>query len=389
MMVLFRQTQRPSIYHAATIRDIPPEVHGESLSYLVPGKRDLVSASLVCRAWYPVARRLIVSKKSFGNGIEKFGCGLQIRMMVGADILWIGYLHLDLETIGKESAMMIVPFVSHSLSSLSLCFPQSLDCVDLFEAFFDQSPWIRSLKLESFYFGDDPASMSQSLKDGFGRLRQLDMELCRGNLEAFIEQIPTPDLRVFTFMSHSDPDVNTDILSAVAMNYRSLTTIVIFVVLDSFDCLLKIVEDCRDVETLYLYTARGPLMELADVKAIASLPRLKSLRIEGGAFEDDALSGLARCGGLRRLSLRNTSGLGDVLPIIGGRLFSLNICCNASIVPGIVEHCPGLEYLVLRFDDYHVDTAPLEEACKSGLKRLAKLKMYGGSVRLGTDWEGY
>ena len=93
-------SQRDSIYDPATIRDIPPEVLGETLYYFVVrrGKRDLVTASLVCRAWYPVAQRLIVSKKVFdeNRGFEKSACGLQIREIVGADILAIRYLLLDL-----------------------------------------------------------------------------------------------------------------------------------------------------------------------------------------------------------------------------------------------------------------------------------------------------
>ena len=105
MMVLFRQTQRNSIYDPATIRDIPPEVLGESLFYFVDdGKRDLVSASLVCRAWYPVAQRLIVSKDVFMRenfGIERFACGLQTRIIVGSDILSIRQLYLNVRRIGK------------------------------------------------------------------------------------------------------------------------------------------------------------------------------------------------------------------------------------------------------------------------------------------------
>ena len=100
-MVLFCRTQRASIYDRATFSDIPPEVLGESLLYFVDlGKRDLVSASLVCRAWYPVAQRLIMSKRAFNGGdniaIEKYVCGLHTRALVGADILSIEYLSLNL-----------------------------------------------------------------------------------------------------------------------------------------------------------------------------------------------------------------------------------------------------------------------------------------------------
>ena len=101
MMVLFRQTQRESIYDPATISDIPPEILEESLVFFVDeGKRDLVAASLVCRAWYPVAQRLIVSKRTFNDtnhrGLKRFVCGLQTRAIVGADIPSIRYLSLDI-----------------------------------------------------------------------------------------------------------------------------------------------------------------------------------------------------------------------------------------------------------------------------------------------------
>ena len=98
MMVLFRQTQRPSIYHPATIRDIPPEVLGETLFYFVDhGKPDLVSASLVCRAWYPVAQRLIVFKDEFMRencGIERFVC---VRAAANRAI---ALLHLFYDVVG-------------------------------------------------------------------------------------------------------------------------------------------------------------------------------------------------------------------------------------------------------------------------------------------------
>jgi hypothetical protein len=56
----------------------------------------------------------------------------------------------------------------------------------------------------------------------------------------------------------------------------------------------------------------------------------------------------------------------------------------------IVEHCPNLQYLDL--DGVEFDAKVKEGllgSLKSGLMRLAKLKVNGESVRLGTDWEGY
>ena len=136
MMVLFRQTQRESIHDPASIRDIPPEVLGESLYFFVDHKMDLVSASLVCRAWYPVAQRLIVAIREFGGErafvrrFERFACGLQTRVLVGAESLSVGYLSLNVQNLGKGCAIL-APLLSHSLSNLRLYLQNipSLDCV--------------------------------------------------------------------------------------------------------------------------------------------------------------------------------------------------------------------------------------------------------------------
>ena len=70
MTICYDRTQRQLVYDAATAGDIPPEIVGEALLYVYSGKlkgakrmAGLVSAGLVCRAWYPVAQRLIVSKR--------------------------------------------------------------------------------------------------------------------------------------------------------------------------------------------------------------------------------------------------------------------------------------------------------------------------------------
>ena len=397
MTILFRQTQRESIHDTATIRDIPPEIFGEILYYFVSdGKRDLVSASLVCRAWYPVAQRLIVTKREFYDenlGIERLACGLQTRAIVGADLLSIAYIHLNVEEIGKESAMMIAPLVSHSLWSLNLYFEEipSLDCVEVLEAFFSQCRRIKNLRLAFFDFGNDPSLMSQNIKDGFGRLRQLDLRSCPRSLDAFIKQIAIPTLRLFKLYSTCDDVENDDILNAVALNCQSLTSLDITAYIESFQGILKIVDGCRDLETFKLrgYFTRLEL-RLDEFKAIASLPRLKSLNLTNCSFGEGALSGLAGCRGLRRLALENVSrGLGNVLPAIGARLYSLDLLnCHPGTVPDILEHC--LEYLDLEFGkEYQIEYDALAGECKRGLKRLAKLRMNGRCIWLGTEWEGY
>ena len=235
--------------------------------------------------------------------------------------------------------------------------------------------------------------MSQNIRDGFSRLRQLDLDCYRGNLAAFIDQIAIPNLRLVKLYSQSltVAAVNNDILNAVALNFCYITKIDIRAQIASTDCLLKIVEGCRGLETLKLKTFDDLCLELDDVKAIATLPRLKLLEIAGGCvFGDGALSGLARCWGLRSLTLGSVLGLDASLPIIGGRLYSLDLGkCSASTAIAIVEHCPNLEYLALRFEYDPIVIASFVDSCKRGLKGLAKLKLNENSCRLGTDWEGY
>ena len=77
-MVLYRRYPRDSIYDPATFGDIPQELLEESLFYLVPGERDLVAASLVCRAWYHVAQRMIVS---MGGCFDNANPGIKIAVL--------------------------------------------------------------------------------------------------------------------------------------------------------------------------------------------------------------------------------------------------------------------------------------------------------------------
>jgi hypothetical protein len=62
MRSLYARPHRGSIYEPATIHDIPQEVLEKSLIYLLSKLEDLVSASSACRAWRPVAQKLIHSR---------------------------------------------------------------------------------------------------------------------------------------------------------------------------------------------------------------------------------------------------------------------------------------------------------------------------------------
>jgi hypothetical protein len=61
---------------------------------------------------------------------------------------------------------------------------------------------------------------------------------------------------------------------------------------------------------------------------------------------------------------------------------------SKEVVVGIVKHCPNLQYLELEVVNEEVKKG-LVGSIKNGLKKLAKLKVNGESMRLGTDWEGY
>jgi hypothetical protein len=60
MRALYARPQRESIYHPATIGDIPQDVMQKALLHL--GRKDLISASSVCRGWRPVAQEIIHSR---------------------------------------------------------------------------------------------------------------------------------------------------------------------------------------------------------------------------------------------------------------------------------------------------------------------------------------
>jgi hypothetical protein len=81
----------------------------------------------------------------------------------------------------------------------------------------------------------------------------------------------------------------------------------------------------------------------------------------------------------------------SVLSAIGRNLVSLDLWEPSKVVvDGIVEHCPNLQYLEiwLEYKD-EIEREGLVGELKNGLKKLAKLKVNGKYIRLGTDWEGY
>jgi hypothetical protein len=220
------------------------------------------------------------------------------------------------------------------------------------------------------------------VKDGFVRLSKLDLVGCRGYVRMFVENTPTPNLRILAYESNLETD--DEIITSLASNCRALVRVCLIARLDSSVGLLKFVECCRSLESLLFADVRGQLMlERSDILAIASIPRLRSLGMIGCGVASDAHTALVRCKGLNELDL---GCLADpaVLPAIGRNLFSLDLWCpSKEVADGIVEHCPNLQYLEvdsLELDEE--DTALFVSSLKSGLKKLAKIKIDGKSIRL-------
>jgi hypothetical protein len=143
MRSFYSRLQRASIYHPATIGDIPQEVLRNAFIYLLPGESDLVAPSESCQAWRPVAQELIFSRQIFGEGrgIDRFLCGFHLHSLVlGLGSVSINHFEIEFEFIGKEKLHLLARLVAPSLASLRFDFmsvdgtsPSSLDCYDILE----------------------------------------------------------------------------------------------------------------------------------------------------------------------------------------------------------------------------------------------------------------
>jgi hypothetical protein len=125
----------------------------------------------------------------YNGRIEPFICGLYLRSIVGLERCTIKHLVLGIPSIGKKFIHLISRVVAPTLSNLLLCCKgvDPSECYDALGDFFELYEGIRNLCLDEFDFGDDPAAISQIVKDGFGRLRQLSLVRCRGDIRMFVE----------------------------------------------------------------------------------------------------------------------------------------------------------------------------------------------------------
>jgi hypothetical protein len=396
MREIYTRPHRNSIYEPATIHDIPFEVLRESFLLLFKWNgSDLASPSLACRAWRVVALGLMNSRKRFVeayDNIESYVCGVHLQSIVGLERSTIKHLIIDPEFFGADYIKLIARLVSTTLSSLALWFEdrgdQSSVCYDVLSEFLDQCDGIRNLRLEYFDFGDDPTSISQPIKDGFGRLLQLDLVYCRGYIRMFVEDTLIPNLKILYYESDREAAEEEEIITAFATCYRTLVSVKLFAKFEASTSLLNVVECCRDLSCLVFENDGGGLiLDRSDILAIASLPHLKSLDIEC-RLGDDSHSALVKCKGLKELRMDLLIDP-TILAAIGWNLVSLVLWRpSKEVLDGIVEYCPNLEYLEVEEVDEEV-TDGMVGSLKSRLMKLVKLKVNWESVRLGTDWKGY
>jgi hypothetical protein len=397
MQSLYVRPHRSSIHEPATINDIPQEVLEKFLILILPSNNDLQSASMACRAWRPVAQKLIHSRVKIDNlDVDSMVCGYWLNSLVfGSSSFQISTLFLDLAKIGKEFLPLIAQIVGPTLSSLYLDFyDNDLDCYEIIEIFFSQCQWIRYLRLEEFMFKDNPFSISSTIMDGFNRLNQLYLIHCYGNLRLFIEITPISNLESLRFRSvETTSDEDIDIVDAAVMNCgRSLVNLNLDYCFVSPANLVKIAECCRGLEKLSFSYVEDGKLSLSDMKIIASFPHLKFLEMgKNCEIDDEAVSFTTRCRGLNHLGTRWRDDLIDVLCVIGRNLVSLDLWeMSVEEIDAIVEHCPNLQYLEIKVATWNNKVREtVEQKLRVGLKRLAKLKVDYVSIRLGTDWLGY
>jgi hypothetical protein len=226
-----------------------------------------------------------------------------------------------------------------------------------------------------FDFFNDPATITPSIKEGFGRLDQLDLMCCRGDTSMFVNHSPVTKLQSLKYLSIRDPVEARDIISSFAMKCRSLKSVDLWVKFDSSEFLLNTSEFCRGIEYLRFVPHNLMILKKSDIEAIACLPSLKRLEISRSNLTEDVISPFTRCKKLKSLYLRmDFSLLRPVLAVIGRQLSGLNLgVVNSESLDGIVEYCPNLECLYLYFVEEVEDeegSAALETLIKNRMKRL-------------------
>jgi hypothetical protein len=396
MRALYTSPHRGLIDEPTSIHDMYPDVLGNTFRYL--SQEDLLSAKSSCRAWKPVAQKLIHARVKLEGNVMNALCGYQLDSLVfRSESYQISTLIINLdEYYSLDFIPMIAQIVGPTLSSLDIDFDDwDFNYFKVLKIFFSQCPWIRNLCIRRFRFGQD--EFSPAIKSGFASLKQLDLIECSGNAQLFIETTPIPSLKSFRFESSDNnydrEGVNVD---AAVMRYGHT-----LITLNAQNCfvspanLVKIAECCPVLEKLILFTGDELELSIADIKVISTLPRLRHFAVDRWTIiEDDASKSLALYKGLKHLETVWDESLNAALRVVGGNLRSLVLWdVRAEEIDGIIEHCPGMQNLdiCLERPEIHVSNDVVEltkNKLKNGLKMLAKLKVNGMNVRLGTDWEG-
>jgi hypothetical protein len=402
MGVDYERIQRPSIYHTATVGDIPFEVIQRALRLL--DRDDLVSASLSCRAWRQATVELTVAQKCFNDeqAMESFFCGMILKSIVfGFDQYSIKSLDLDLNRVGIDYIRVMAQVVATSLSSLCLRFEDTaeedeeesdLDCYEVLDIFLSRCLRIRVLRLDFFDFGYDLHYLTPKTMVGLGCLNSLALEVCRGDITKFVELAPIQTISKIVYQEEAEGNFNeisysTEIISAIASKCRSLKSIYLSANFDSWQSILYLVEYCRDLEEIGLFDTRGEnKLEASEFKALSSLSRLNSLDLTDCYIQDGALSNLARCKGLKHLRGNNIKMPSDLMKAIGGNLKSLRCKIGLQERYGLIVYlCPNLEDLIITVESEEIGgeydwldestIRDMEVVIRSELKKLTNLQI--------------
>jgi hypothetical protein len=175
------------------------------------------------------------------------------------------------------------------------------------------------------------------------------VEDCGEDVRSFIEITPIPNLKSLKYSNEYGRGEEVEVVDAAVGKYgASLVRLNLGCYVTSAN-LVKIADCCKSLIDLSIsYTIFNEEVSLPATKTIASLPRLKHLKIgsnDGKEFgiADDALSALARCYELEHLSIPPISQeeLKAVVCGIGRNLLSLSLWeLKEGYAEMILEYCP-------------------------------------------------
>jgi hypothetical protein len=115
MLLKYSRKHRASIYHPATIDDLPFEV----LRELEP--RDLGAPSRVNRSWRPAAQDVQRSRLFIEREVYSLMCGIQLtRVVFGYEAYSIKHLDLKLRLVKRMHIPILARLASPTLRTLEL-----------------------------------------------------------------------------------------------------------------------------------------------------------------------------------------------------------------------------------------------------------------------------